>query len=433
MIRPGLERITRLLAHLPTPNYPTVHVAGTNGKGSICAYLTTLLLNHSQSSPTTSPFKRIGRFTSPHLVYPGDNITINNDPLPSSSYNRLSTHIAAINVRENIGASEFEQLTATAFTAFVEEHVDIGIIECGMGGRLDATNVLVNPVVTVIARLGFDHQAFLGTTAEAIAMEKAGIMREGVPCVVDSGSEKAFLNEVLRQGEMKGAPVTLTPSPETASEDFESLFRDIPAETLARDVPATAQQNMWTAYLAYKHLLSSFSLPSPTPTSISQTIAKILQAPTPTPGRFHSLSLTFLFPHRQTPIFLDGAHNTQAFSLLVHHLAHQRRTPDERITWLLACTSSRDPDELVELIPEGDSVVATTFGGVEGMPWVRPCGVERWTDVLEGLRRAGMWNVDPDVMAALGRAVEVAGDGPLVVAGSLYLVGDVLRLVDGRK
>ena len=207
MITPGLERITRLLTHLPSQTYPTIHVAGTNGKGSVCTYLTSLFQRHAHTTPF-SPFQRIGRFTSPHLLTPGDSITINN--IPVSSFAQISSHIAFINSRENIGASEFESLTATAFTAFAEEKVDVGIVECGMGGRLDATNVLVNPIVTVITRLGLDHQAFLGGTAEAIAREKAGIMRKDVPCVVDSTSEDAFVEEVVRQARMKDVSVTLT-------------------------------------------------------------------------------------------------------------------------------------------------------------------------------------------------------------------------------
>lgn len=456
MITPGLSRITRLLTHLPSQTYPTIHVAGTNGKGSVCTYLTSLFQHHALTAPS-SPFQRIGRFTSPHLLTPGDSITINNVPIPTSRFSALSAHVSHINTREKIGASEFELLTATAFTAFAESDVDIGIIECGMGGRLDATNVLVEPIVTVITRLGYDHQAFLGGTAESIAREKAGIMREGVICVVDSTSEGGFLEEVVRQGEVKGAGVVLTgfvpvggsektakavnatdehaisstststSTPSTHANEFHDTLSRLAPSTIAKlsQIPQTSLSNIWTAYLTYTYALTHFQLPPPHPTSLDTLFTSLLL--TPNPGRYQSLSITPL-TRRIAPIILDGAHNTQAFALLVQHVSKQRKQPTDAITWILASTSTRDPSELLRLIPAQDRIVATTFSAVEGMPWVQAYGLQEWRKVLEDDGR-GVWRVEEDVIGALARASELAEEGMLVVAGSLYLVGDVLRAV----
>ena len=425
MINPGLERITRLLTHLPCQNYPTIHVAGTNGKGSVCAYLTALFQNHANTT-TSSPFQRIGRFNSPHLITPGDSITINN--IPVASFARVSQHIALIDERENIGASDFELLTATAFTAFAEEKVSLGIVECGMGGRLDATNVLVRPIVTVITRLGFDHQAFLGSTPEAIAMEKSGIMRKDVPCVVDSTSTADFIAEIKRQAASKGTHITLTRStPPDQSDEFQSTINHLDKRTIdtLHELPETTVSNMWTAYLTYKHALSHFSLPLPLGTSIPALFNAMMQ--TPNPGRYQKLSLQRL-TGRIKPIILDGAHNTQAFAALVQQVSRIRggdgTTP---VTWVLASTDSRDPRELLALIPAQDRIVATTFTPVQDMPWVRPFAVQQWRDILKGKRE--VWRVDEAAEAALSTAVKLAGEEPLVVAGSLYLVADVLRAV----
>lgn len=423
MINPGLERITRLLKHLPPQNFPTIHVAGTNGKGSVCTYLTALFQHHAKST-TSSPFQRVGRFTSPHLITPGDSITINN--VPAASYPRLTKHVQDIDQRENIGASEFELLTATAFTIFAEEKVNLAIIECGMGGRQDATNVLVNPVVTVIARLGFDHQAFLGTTAEAIAMEKSGIMQRDVPCVVDSNSSVDFLAEVSRRAEIAGAPVTLTPSPHSNQKEFESIFAHAPPQTLKNDLPETARQNMWTAYLAYNQVLSRFSLP---PTTDASTLVDVMVQAL-NPGRFQKLTI-YNTTGRNSPIILDGAHNTQAFAALVQQVEHLRQDATESVTWVLASTDNRDPSELLALLPAQDRIVATSFSAVEGMPWVKPLAISQWHDILSkrGSPDVATWRIEDDTRAALMSACELAGEGPIVVAGSLYLIADVLRAV----
>jgi len=350
-------------------------------------------------------------------------------------------------------------LTATAFSAFAEEKVNVGIIECGMGGRLDSTNVLVNPIVTVITRLGFDHQAFLGGTAEAIAMEKSGIMRKNVPCVLDSTSEPGFINEVIRQATMKDAPITLTHfAPLHHSEESRSLaknpneppkaqLKDLPLATQStpfnqpeqfldtianinqqtitelNNIPETAFSNMWTAYLAFHQALSQFSLPLPT--SPSATFETMLQ--TPNPGRYqhaHIKSLT----GRTNPIILDGAHNTQAFKALVQQVDRLRKDAAESVTWVLASTDSRDPSDLLALIPAQDKVVATTFTSVEGMPWVRPFALQQWRKILEAERVT--WCVEEHAGAALSAAVDFAIEGPLIVAGSLYLVADVLRVIE---
>lgn len=434
MINPGLGRIQRLLSHLPPQTWPAIHVAGTNGKGSVCAYLTALFLHHAKHE-TSSPFQRVGRFTSPHLLEPRDSITINGEPISRQTFSKITAHVATVDEREGIGASEFELLTASAYAAFSEAKVDLAIVECGMGGRLDATNVLTQPIVTVITRLGYDHQAFLGDTAAAIAMEKSGIMRQDVPCVVDASSDDAFLEEVTKQAKDKGVTVNKTPA--AGSGIYEQMFSSLDAASMKR-LPNTAKQNMWTAYLVYKHVLSHFgkepgsnhsaSAAEPDHAETSDLAKVMLSAANP--GRFQTVEYR-LASGTTKSVILDGAHNVQAFSALVEQVQRLREDQRQPVMWVLASTTSRDPKEILQLIPKHDRVVATEFSPVEGMPWVKPVSANKWDETLGSTRE--QWNVRSKPGEALETACVEAGDGLLIVAGSLYLVSDVLRLLEHGK
>ncbi|KAG0349642.1 hypothetical protein BG005_010880, partial [Podila minutissima] len=178
----GLERITRLLASLAPPSsssssdkpphlqIPIVHVAGTNGKGSICAYIASVL----QASGY-----RVGRYNSPHLVTPRDTIQINGQAISQADYDRATEVVRQADAAQKLEATSFELLTAAAFYWFAyghrhhDEHeessagpVDVAVIEVGVGGRLDATNIVPRPEVTVIASIGMDHAGLLGNTIE---------------------------------------------------------------------------------------------------------------------------------------------------------------------------------------------------------------------------------------------------------------------------
>ena len=182
-------------------------MAGTNGKGSICAYITAMLIayNNSYYRGTKGPRKvRHGRFTSPHLVDQWDCITLDGKPVKESRFRHFERGFVEYSSEHGIEASEFEVLTATAFKCFNHRTgVDIGVVEVGMGGAQDATNIVgqpaidigtgeikpdivrKEPLVSIISKIGMDHQSFLGNTLEGIAQQKAGIIKRGVPVVVD--------------------------------------------------------------------------------------------------------------------------------------------------------------------------------------------------------------------------------------------------------
>ncbi|KAJ9655974.1 folylpolyglutamate synthase [Coniosporium apollinis] len=408
MIELGLERITRLLKHTTLP-WKAIHVAGTNGKGSICAAISAML--HAQGV-------RCGRFTSPHLIDQWDCITINERPVSESLFRDVHSGFISLSKKENIRASEFELLTATAFEVFTKEKVEIAVVETGMGGRLDATNVLEQPLVTIISKIGLDHQAFLGDTLAKIAAEKAGILKPGVPCFIDATNDEEALQAIQKTAS------TINAGPL-------SYIDNLPAVPQLSSLPQQPHQRTNLALALHATTLALQTLHAlPTPPAPASLLPAALS--TRLPGRLQHLSLAPLIP-RTAPILLDGAHNADSAAVLGAYTdAHLR--PTGPVTYVLAMSAGKDHAGILgPLLRDGDSVVAAEFGPVEGMPWVRAMGAGELLDAARGMvRLKGEREAGGDVLGALRVAGEMAGEGPLVVAGSLYLVGDVLRLLRDR-
>ena len=215
-IRPGLDAI-RLLAGAmgdPQRSFKAIHVAGTNGKGAVCAIVDAALRASSGRS------MRIGRYTSPHLVSLNERFFLDGAPVgddvlenaASRVFEALSSPSAAV-VAESL--TFFEALTAAAFALYAEAKVDFAVLECGLGGRLDATNIC-EPALCVISRIGLDHCDWLGGTIEEIAAEKAGIVKHGVPVVLGRNEDGVRAVVEARAREV-GAPFVY--APDVARED----------------------------------------------------------------------------------------------------------------------------------------------------------------------------------------------------------------------
>lgn len=174
----GLDRVRAVLATLGNPERfaPSIHVAGTNGKGMTCAFAASMLRHHGV---------KVGLYTSPHLSRPNERIAISGKPIDDAGFADALTSVRAAIDASATKLTYFEAITCAAFVAFREEAVGAAVIEVGLGGRLDATNV-VDPFVSVITHVSLDHTAILGTTIEQIAAEKAGIVKPGRPVVVHS-------------------------------------------------------------------------------------------------------------------------------------------------------------------------------------------------------------------------------------------------------
>jgi dihydrofolate synthase/folylpolyglutamate synthase len=196
-IKLGLEPVSKLLAEFDDPHrrFPAIHVAGTNGKGSVCAMLASIMRAQGM---------RVGLYTSPHLVDFSERIRVDGVPIDDERLDLYAREM--LPAIERIGCTFFEGTTAMGFRYFAEEHVDIAIVETGMGGRLDATNVLT-PIASVVTSISLDHMKHLGETLEAIAREKAGIIKEGIPAIVGHVSPRLRAVFEERASEVR-APLT---------------------------------------------------------------------------------------------------------------------------------------------------------------------------------------------------------------------------------
>ncbi|KAF2662224.1 FolC bifunctional protein [Lophiostoma macrostomum CBS 122681] len=428
MIQPGLERIGLLLKDVHFP-WKAIHVAGTNGKGSICHYAHAILSRR---------LIRCGRFTSPHLIDRWDCIHIGNEPVRESAFKKVESHFLALNERENIQASEFEILTATAFQLFNDHKVEIGVVEVGMGGRLDATNILNNQIVSVISKIAYDHQGFLGHTLEEIARHKAGILRPNVPYIVSPGNEwnvKQVIDEVATE-------VGAGPRRSEKTLDLRTfLFQSQAWHKAVGHLPPPLQDNAGLAMLAVREVLGGEDVHPKKLEKLAKAIKKQF------PGRLDTLKVPAVFGPYGPKVLVDGAHNEDAAKVLDHVVTHTirkkvRETHDGRIgspqdcwpiTWVIAMSEGKSPlNVLRRLLLSDDRVVVTTFGPVDGMPWVKPMDPHKILEAVKSVQPdiVAMVMPEPGALRALCAAKYLTPrHEKIVVTGSLYLVGDFYREV----
>ena len=458
MIELGLSRIHQLLARTPF-TWRAIHVAGTNGKGSVCAYISAMLDHYNSSHVprvTGHDSLRYGRFTSPHLIDRWDCITIDGNTVDESLFKEVESAVKRRNITQEIKASEFEILTATAFELFNQARIDVGIVEVGMGGRLDATNVIGQisehdrlmspefkkdafrpaPLLTVISSIGLDHQAFLGDTINDIAREKAGILKADVPVIVAAEDDEAM--EAVKSQAMKtGAGIIIPVTTKTTPGDIwcpqTELLASHAGGPAAMHTPiqtrwpngAIAVQAAWQSLLQMGRLTN---LPEVDHMSLLLSMCAIPEK-TLWPGRLQLLNLEKIIG-LDPPAILDGAHNAQSARLLAKFVREQY--PNRTVHWLLAASAGKDIDTILrQLLRDGDAVSAVEFGPVDGMPWVQPMPSQYIMD--RASECASIYQASchgHDITGALAEASRLARsyDRGLVIAGSLYLVSDVMRL-----
>lgn len=407
MIELGLGRISRLLKDNALA-WRAVHVAGTNGKGSVCSYVSAML---------KAGYVRCGRFTSPHLIDRWDCISIDDKVVDHSLFQHAEKAVLLRNQRDDIKASEFELLTATAFEVFNLSKVEVGVVEVGLGGRHDATNVLRDPLVTVITKVGKDHQAFLGDSLEQIAYHKAGIMKQAAPCVAD-GSNAANVIQVLQEESSisQAAYLLLVPQERSLQAiELQTLFNEY-------DFPSHQQMNIAVAYEAVKIAMTRFGL-SPDLNRLASAIRTVSW-----PGRLQTVDL-YPLTGQVKSILLDGAHNAQSAEVLGSYVDQHLRSSRSPVTWIISMSQGKDVRETLDyLLRPGDNLIAESFGPVDGMPWVQPVHIE---DITKAAISIGceitVIERSKDLNDTIRHAVALAAKGPIVIAGSLYLVSDVLR------
>jgi len=405
----GLDRITRLLARLGDPHLslpPVFHVAGTNGKGSTCAFLRAAI---------EAAGLRAHVYSSPHLVRFNERIRLAGRLIDDD---RLATLLAdVLDHADGIGASFFEVTTAAAFLAFAREPADACVIEVGLGGRLDATNV-VRPLVTGIAQLGIDHQAFLGDTLEAIAGEKAGIAKRDVPLVTMRYPPNVTMR-IAQVAAAAAAPVhALGTDWHFDLVDGDLVYRDARgALPLPRPMlPGPHQPSNLALAAAMLRHQDRLAIPA----------AAIAAAATGArwPARMQRLApgpLTELLP-AGSEVWLDGGHNAAAGAAI--GAAIRERLDGRRLDLVCGMLANKDAAGL--LAPFADIAASFAAIPIDGHEHHSP---EALAEVAETL---GIGDVTTAASAgdALTRLAASGGARIVLILGSLYLAGGVLAAND---
>ncbi|ORY09392.1 Mur ligase [Clohesyomyces aquaticus] len=418
-IKPGLERIGRLLKDVPLP-WKSIHVAGTNGKGSICAHASALVKRRAL---------KVGRFTSPHIVRRWDCITVNEKPVDEEHFKASESYFLELNEKEAIGASPFEILTATAFHVFTMAKVKVAVVECGLGGTLDATNILNNQAVSIISKVAYDHQDLLGKTLSQIASHKAGILRPNVPYLVDLTNEPNVLDVIRQRAQEIGAGPEIRLATE---ENRKELFQTKLWHKAMVGKQPFQRDNAVLAYFAVKELVG-YSHQAMLKSVYSLKHSHL-------PGRLQYQTFSSIFGTSARRFLMDGAHNqSSAVELRRFVEGHLRYRPDrdkrelERrpVIWVVAMSEGKDVGTFLRtLVMRGDAIVATSFEPVDGMPWVKPMSPQKICDVARTLNANPftICNDEPGALRALmtARALQ-RGKEEVVVAGSLYLMGQLRR------
>jgi dihydrofolate synthase/folylpolyglutamate synthase len=388
-MRFGLDRMQRALDALGRPDeaLDVLHVGGTNGKGSTCA-MAAAALRHAGH--------RVGLYTSPHLVRFNERIQVDGEPIGDAA---LAARVAEVRracpwhdaAADGERITYFEFATLAALLHFAVEGVDVAVLEVGLGGRLDATNA-VTPRVTAVARIGLDHTQLLGDTVEAIAAEKAGIFKRGVPAVVHARQPPGALETLRAEAERRGAP-------------FVVAAPDVPGPVA---LPGPHQRgNAGLAAAALRHLdAQGVAVPE---ASIAAGIATARW-----PGRLEEVA----------GVLLDGAHNPDGAAALADAL--RALHPDRPVELVFGVLADKDaPGMLGALAPAARRLHLVA----PASPRARPAGeLEALCATLGAPAHA-----HGDLAAALACARAAARDGALVcVAGSLYLVGEARAVLGPR-
>lgn len=391
-IKMGLERVREALARLghPERRVPALHVAGTNGKGSVCALAAACLAQRY----------RTGLYTSPHLERVNERFQVNGVAISDEALGRCVAGVVA-----RLGAAPeltyFELGTLVAFQHFADEGVEVAVLETGLGGRLDATTACA-PLVTAITPIDFDHQEYLGTTLAAIAAEKAGIVKPGVPLVCSRQAPEALA--VLERA---------APSLWLEGRDFEATgtaYRG-PAwrlDGLALPLPGPHQAQNLAVALAALECLAARGFP------LSDAEVRAGVAAARWPGRFERVE-------GRPPIILDGAHNPAGARAL--RAALDAQYPGVPVHLVFGVLADKELAPMLEvLLPRATTVHLCAPTSDRARP------PERY---LEEARRLGpRVTAHRSPRAALDAArAEAGADSLVIVAGSLVLVGELRRVL----
>lgn len=396
----GLARARAVLRQLDDPHtkMPIIHVAGTNGKGSLCAYLNAILSEEGYS---------VGVFTSPHLLRVNERIAVDNQPISDDAFAELLNR--TVQAAERAGDREpfvFELLTIMAFDYFAQCGVDIAIIETGIGGRLDVTNVVESPVLSVIASIGYDHMEILGNTLTQIAREKAGIIKEGCPVAVYPTETISVFMEAAREKKagLYYAGDTLA---------FSDITYNLHGSVFSVQNAYYAYQSLTISLLGKQqlqnaaHALLCIQALRDAGIAVSDCSVRAGLSNTKWPGRFEYFS-------GKPSFILDGAHNTDG--AVCFNDALGLYFPDKRIVLVAGMLRTKDCRNVMRMLAaRADVVICTEPPADKALP----------ATVLADYIEKDNVIVIPNARDAFRAATKQAGKyGIAAVVGSLYLIAD---------
>ncbi len=401
--KPGLDRIRYLTEAIGSPekDLKFIHVAGTNGKGSVCAMLSSILRAEGL---------RVGLYTSPYIRRFNERMQVNGEPISDEALADLTEMIRPIADAMDDKPTEFELITAIAFEYFRRANCDVVVLEVGLGGRLDSTNIIESPLLSIITGIDFDHMAFLGNTIQAIAAEKAGIIKEGRPCLYGGASSSA--GRTIRQiAELRHAPYyTVDRSDCRVKEatldgtlfDFKELT-DLHLPLLGSYQPLNASIVLNALKVLEKEGLSVRE------ESVRKGLAEVRW-----PARFELC--------RRDPIVIcDGAHNPQGIAAAVASI--RQYFPERKVNILTGVMADKSYDEMIESLKEIANEVFT----------VRPenpraLSAEAFAKEFQNhkIPATGFHSIADGVAAAIEASKR--DNRPLVCLGSLYLYHSVIDL-----
>lgn len=402
-MKPGLETIRSLCEVLGNPQrkFRAVHVAGTNGKGAVCAILDAALRTASGRERGTGNGERVlrvGRYTSPHLVKINERFFLDGEPVDDDTLERIAEKVGRETKDGRREVTFFEALTAVAFLLYAEAKVDYAILECGLGGRLDATNVC-DPALCVITKIGLDHCDWLGDTVEKIAAEKAGIIKPGVPVVLGR-NDPNVIEAVRRRAQEVGAPFHY--APELADES------EIPADF---SLPgAFNRENAVTAIAALRVLAAREG------GQRSKVEGQTMEIPSSVvwPGRFQKVG----------NFIVDGAHNPPAARALRESLEGLEDLGG--LDLICGFCGDKDVDEvlaiLAPLVKRGYAVRTNnprSLSAEETAAKMRAAGIDALA--CDSLREA---------IEKASRPVTRNSQPSTLICGSLFLAGEALVELD---
>jgi len=405
----SLGRMQGLLAKLGNPERripPVIHVAGTNGKGSTLAFMRAI---------TEAAGQTVHAYTSPHLVHFNERIRVAGEIISNAYLMQLIDACEAANGGDAI--TFFEITTGLAFKAFADNPADVTLLETGLGGRLDATNVIDKPSVTAITSISIDHVAFLGDTLAKIAFEKAGILKSDVSCVV-AAQEQESLDVIVARASAIGAPLLLHGRDWSFARRGDGLRVTTSRRTLDLPLP-----NLIGAHQLGNAAQAVATLDARDVPLLDAEIMGRGVTSAEWPARMQRLTkgpLAALLP-KDWELWLDGGHNPGAGLIVAEQMTRWSATnPTWPIYMVFGILNSKDPDGFIApLVPHVAKLAALTIPNEENS-----IGGGEATDVA---RRNGIDAIEvTSAEEAIARLAGEPGPARILICGSLYLAGTIL-------